>query len=337
MKQKRKILFLSRLYHPHIGGVEKHVEEISRELIKKGYSVTILTEKFDDSLATSENINGVIVKRMKIPPGSFQKKFSIWKWVITNRNLFEKSEILHIHDVFFWIIPILPFLSSKKIFMTFHGYEGYPIKMRWIIQRKMAELLTTGNICVGDFMKKWYKTLPASVIYGGVRLKYQKKVPNPKSAVFFGRLDAQTGFIEYIKAYELIKNKYPEFHLTVVGGGEFADKIPEGVSVYGFKKDITPFILENRFIFVSRYLSMLEALASKRDVVATYDNPVKKDYLMLSPFKKYIKIAKNEKEIAEYVLSRLKKNSSKENVGFTWAKEQTWEKIADVYLKLWEI
>lgn len=47
MKQSTSILFLVRLYHPHIGGVEKHVETIAKLLINKGFSITILTEQFE--------------------------------------------------------------------------------------------------------------------------------------------------------------------------------------------------------------------------------------------------------------------------------------------------
>ena len=32
-----KIVYLARLYKPHVGGVEKHVENLSQELVKKGH------------------------------------------------------------------------------------------------------------------------------------------------------------------------------------------------------------------------------------------------------------------------------------------------------------
>ena len=39
-----KIVFLCRLFYPHIGGVETHVLEVGKRLIKKGHRVTIVTE-----------------------------------------------------------------------------------------------------------------------------------------------------------------------------------------------------------------------------------------------------------------------------------------------------
>lgn len=39
-----KILFFARLFYPHIGGVEKHLFEISTRLTAMGHEVTIVTE-----------------------------------------------------------------------------------------------------------------------------------------------------------------------------------------------------------------------------------------------------------------------------------------------------
>lgn len=188
-------------------------------------------------------------------------------------------------------------------------------------------------------MKKWYKTVPSSIIYGGVKLKEENETPSEQSAVFFGRLDDQTGIIEYIKAYKKIKETYPRFKMTVVGEGKLLNKIPKEIRVYEFTYDIDRFIQENRFIFVSRYLSMLEALSQKRTVIAVYDNPIKKDYLLMSPFKKYVSVAKNSGEIAAFVLKNIKNGSNDAQIkaGYKWAKEQTWEKISRVYEKLWEM
>jgi glycosyltransferase involved in cell wall biosynthesis len=302
--------------------------------------VTILTEQYTKKLPLHERIGKVEVYRIPISKTVYLKKFLIWKWFVSHLNLLLEADIIHIHDVFYWILPFRLILAFKKVYITFHGYEGYPIKIRWIVARKIAELLTNGNICVGDFMKKWYFTHPTSVIYGGVRLKTinnnQKTKNNGLSAVFFGRLDAQTGVLEYVKAYEKIKAVYPKFRLTIVGEGELLRKIPKNIKVVPFTKNIESYISKNRYVFVSRYLSMLEALSLKREIIAVYDNPVKEDYLQMSPFKNYVSIAKNSEEIEKHVLDNLKTNKNNTKEGFLWAKKQTWEKIEKVYLSLWK-
>ena len=338
MKQSQSILFLTRLYHPHIGGVEKHVMEISSELIKKGYKVEIVTEQFDANLPTQQTLNGVRVYRIPVTTNERIKKFLIWRWVLTHPKLFIRADIVHIHDVFYWVFPLRLFMNGKKIFMTFHGYEGYPIKKTWKIQRKIAEKLTNGNICVGDFMKKWYLTSPTSVIYGGVRLESNKYKPLVQSAVFFGRLDSQTGVEQYIDAYKKVKLIFPKFKFTLVGEGKILRKVPKDIKVKGFTSEVSKYIGKNRFIFVSRYLSMLEALSQKREVVAVYDNQVKKDYLIMSPFREYITVCENSDQIAEHIIKRLINSSVDKKTldGYIWAKKQTWERIVSVYQNLWK-
>ncbi len=339
LKQKQTILFLTRLYHPHIGGVEKHVNILSKMLIKMGYRVIVVTEQFDSSLPTKEYIDKVEIYRVPLVENHSRKKFLIWKWVIANRDLFLGADIIHAHDIFFWILPLLPFLSRRKVFTTFHGYEGYPIKKKWIVIRKITEGLSGGTICIGDFMKKWYKAAPNYISYGGVTISRKNTVKKDLSAVFFGRLENQTGILEYVSAYKLLKKTYPKLKFTVIGDGPLSDKLPKDIIRRGFEPNIEEFISQHRFIFVSRYLSMLEAMIQKKEVIAIYSDPIKKDYLKMSPFKKYIHIAKNSHEIAQFVDFSIKNGPDKQQIeaGHVWAENNSWKKVLSTYLALWDI
>lgn len=339
MKQSGTILFVTQFYYPHIGGVEKHVSQISRQLLTRKNSITILTEQYDNSLPLTEIIDGVSVIRIPIGNSKFLKKFYIWKWIFFHFDTIRDAKIIHVHDVFYYLLPFRLFIFSKKIFMTFHGYEGFPVKKRWVISRKIAETLTAGNICVGDFMKKWYFTKPTKIIYGAVSTTKLKNIRNAQSAVFFGRLDDQTGILEYVAAYKKIKKIYPKFKFTVVGEGNLRQKLPKDIKTLPFTHKTEEYISNNRFIFVSRYLSILEALIQKREVIAVYDNPIKKDYLMMSPFKEYISVAGNSGDIARIVLNKLKNkhNGAQLGKGYEFARQLSWQNLAKIYLKLWEI
>ncbi|KKU73911.1 MAG: hypothetical protein UX99_C0026G0001, partial [Candidatus Amesbacteria bacterium GW2011_GWB1_47_26] len=48
-----KVLMMTRLYWPHVGGVEKHVEKIT-EILKKKHQITIVCEKHDPKLPDYE-------------------------------------------------------------------------------------------------------------------------------------------------------------------------------------------------------------------------------------------------------------------------------------------
>lgn len=41
-----KVLFVSKYYFPHIGGVERYVYEASKLLINRGIDVSVITEKY---------------------------------------------------------------------------------------------------------------------------------------------------------------------------------------------------------------------------------------------------------------------------------------------------
>ncbi len=154
------VLFLTRLYKPHIGGVERHVEGICRVLAKR-HEIKIITEKYEKEQKDYGEIEGIEVYRM--PKGN---KWQIWQWMRKNKYLLDWADVIHAHDVYFWIIPYRLF-NNKRTFVTFHGWEGqYPIIVKSRIVRKVSEWLARGNICVGDFIAKWYGTRPSIVTYG---------------------------------------------------------------------------------------------------------------------------------------------------------------------------
>jgi glycosyltransferase involved in cell wall biosynthesis len=328
-----KILFLARRFWPDQGGVEKHVLELSRRLIEKGHKVTVLTESQGDS----NEVDGINIVRLPLFREGKAKKFKIWKWMLQNFRLFADNKIVHAHDVYFWYWPIKLLFPSKKSYITFHGYETYPISWKAILVRKISEKMADGNIIVGDFIAKWYRTKPDIVTYGAVDMVKPQKPKRLDSAVFIGRLDEHTGILDYAKAVEIIKDSYKSFKFTVLGDGKYKTKL-NGFKTYGFKENVTDYLKENNFAFVSRYLSILEALASKRLVFALYDNPVKEDYLKMAPFASFIVTADKPETLArkvKYFLTNSKETKKFTEKGFEWVKDQSWEKLVSDYLRLW--
>ena len=337
-----KILFLSRLFYPHIGGVEKHVMEISRLLVEKGHQVSVVTEELK-KLPEHEVFNSIEVYRIPVGKNEWFKKFIIWKWFWTNRKLIEDADIVHCHDVFFWYLPFRFLFPFKKVFTTFHGYEGYPLKPKDILVHKLSEKLSNGNICIGDFIQRWYGTKPTYVSYGGVNVSEKRKAKSEKqverSAVFVGRLDEQTGFLTYLEAVKKIREKFPDFKFTVFGDGKLRNKINKDIDFRGLVENPEKELPKFNFIFASRYLSILEAMAAKRSVLAVYDNPLKKDYLKMSPFADYISISDSSEGLAknvEYFLKNPKEKEKLTNKAFEWVKKQSWGNLSNVCINLWQ-
>jgi len=166
-----KILFFCRRFWPLIGGVEKHVFKVSQKLIEKGHKITVITEwgKGDGEFEEFEEYEGIKIYRIKITTNENLKKFQIWKWLWRNRKLINEADIVHCHDLFYWFLPFKFLYPRKKVFTTFHGYEGsQPPKLNQILSHKMAGWLSNESIAIGDFHQKWYRVKSKIVSYGAV-------------------------------------------------------------------------------------------------------------------------------------------------------------------------
>jgi len=340
------ILFFTRLYAPHIGGVEKHVANLSRELIKKNHQVTILTERFNPALPWHELNHGVNIYRIPLSNSSRQnKKWIIWKWIWQNKSLLKNADIIHIHDVFYWWLPFKLLFPFKKVFITFHGYEGInPPRRLVILQRKLGEWLSSGTVCVGDFMRTWYLARPKLVIYGAVK---PIKPTNSKSlrAIYLGRLSQDSGIMVYLQALKILNVKNFPLGLDVFGDGpqltearKYAIAHNLDVNFKGMVINAEQKLPNYRYAFVSRYLAILEAMLAKIPVIAVYNNQIKYDYLTCHPQIKNMFLASKPQEVAKAVMVNTKiarQQKNKLDSSYNWAKAQTWQKLAGQYISLY--
>lgn len=322
------IVFLSKFFYPHIGGVEKHVEKVSRELIKKGHQVTVLTLKHNKNLPDKTIYQGI--KIIRLPYST--SKWGIWKNLWPHRQLIKTSDIIHCHDVFFWYLPFRFIYPFKPVFTTFHGWEGkFPIPFKNIVLRKIWEKLSSGNICVGDYLKTWYHTKPDFVTYGGVDLDQKQPIPAANRCLFIGRLDEDLGMKEYLKALKILKQKY-HLSLTFVGDGPFRRQAEKLGRVTGMVKNLEAYLNQSPVVFASSYLTIWQALAAGCQVYALYHNPLKKDYLEKFPLARYINISGSADElVAGFKLGTKQPDSLRQALG-----QYSWEKVANQYLKLWQ-
>src|SRR5487761_965580 len=96
-----KIVFLCRRFYPHIGGVEKHVMEISKRLIQDKHEVIVITEISEKTRLTDEK-DTIKIFRINAGKNNWFKKFRIWKEMLRLRKLIQGADVVHCHDVFFW-------------------------------------------------------------------------------------------------------------------------------------------------------------------------------------------------------------------------------------------
>ncbi len=303
------LLVICRIFRPHTGGVEKHIYEVSKRLKIKNQNITILTEAYTKTLKDHEIINGIKIVRFSYPHIKFFGLLYIWFWFFKNMKMIKSAEVVHIHDVFIWYFPFCFIYPKKTVITTIHGFEwDSPLKKISILQKRLAIMFSNRTIGVGKFLEKYLNRKFDLISYGGATtLLYSNVVKKRDSIVYVGRLEENTGLLQFLNW--LKKNK--KYSVNFCGDGRMRSECAKFGKVHGFT-DPAPFYKKAEYCVPGGYLAALEALSYKCKLKLFWNNKVKEDYWKLSPF---------------YRLNgeRLK----------IWAKEQTWEKLANEYISLY--
>lgn len=252
------ILFLSRYKWPHVGGVEKHVGEVSSSLSSRGNKLTTISEK-----------------EIKYPHIKILGLFYIWSWLFKSRDLIKRSDIVHCHDVFIWYLPFRFFYPNKPVYTTFHGWEGiFPIPIKNILLKRLAAKLSRGNICVGHYIEKYYGIKANLITYGGAKKINNKRVKKEKDLItFIGRLEKDTGVNEFMKWL----NKNKKYTVNFVGDGSLGKECEKYGKVLGFI-DPAPLLIKSEICVPGGYLGYIEAKSYGCKIMTFYNNQLKKDY-----------------------------------------------------------
>lgn len=331
-----KIVFLARYFWPHVGGVEKQVLELSRRMIQRGHQVTVVTIGYERGLPKTEKLDGIKIIRFTPLAIKYLGLISIWIWMIGHREIFKNADIVHAHSVLIWYWPLKILLPTKPVYVTFHGWEGfYPIPKKNILIRKIDALLARKNITIHDYAVKHYGTPADKIMYTAVDMpKHPAGNKNYRQLVYVGRLDKDTGLKKILKALDDLKN----FQVDFCGDGPLAVECAKYGRVHGWVDPAT--FYRKAFICLSPGVtSILEAFSYKCLVATTYNNPVKKDYLLMTPFKAWIVVKNSPRSLAKAikfyaknrVLAEVKIKAAQE-----WAKTQGWENTVKLYRELWQ-
>jgi len=125
---KLRIAQVTPGYYPHIGGVEKVVQSISEEMVKKGHEVEVLTIGAQDVRDKGEQpfiLNDVAIKRFPAS-GPFRYAKGLYSHLIAQKL---KYDIVHAHS-FHTLLPLLACQAKEKagfkLILTgyYHGQGG---------------------------------------------------------------------------------------------------------------------------------------------------------------------------------------------------------------------
>ncbi len=317
-----RALLLTESYLPWLGGVEKHISGILPRLEKAGVTVEIISRK---TLLKQKNQ----IKYLTL--------LQIWWQLAKKIKSIAAAEVILVHDVFIYYWPFALLFPHKKIITTFHGYEKvFPIPRKNIFYKQLAQKFSACTISIGSYINKYYQLSDKNnfISYGAVELNSDAKKSTQKtknSFLFLGRLEKDTGLTIFLEFLEILKTKKVDFSATFCGDGELRKICSTYGETLGFVNPQSH-LRRSENCFAGGYLSILEAMAARNFVLSAYNNPLKKDYLLNSPFGSRIASAGNGVELYQ-AWQKLRARPQLLSENLQLAKEHNFQKLADLYLQ----
>ena len=137
-----KILQVSSLFPPHVGGIEHHVEALSNKLVENGHEVTVYTSNVPKS-KKHEVISGVEIYRFESFFSPFNNQFIpglFFKLIKKNR-----FDVVHVHSHLHISSNITVFskiFRERPTVLTSHGtvnYEGWKNSINLLYNKTVAK------------------------------------------------------------------------------------------------------------------------------------------------------------------------------------------------------
>lgn len=272
-----KILFISSLYLPNVGGVETTIEELAKVYLKKGHEVNILTKRYPASLEEFEKINEANIYRVhSASDNNFQESINF----LAKTESQMKSDIVHLigirrHMPLFalmlsklWKVPLLTTFSGGDVLTPEDDQtmklwdEGKNTVPQSVYQSD--GFTTFSKSTRQDALNCLPKLSEVDVVYGGLNVteiqkaKPYKPTKKRRYIVSIRRLLYSKGVDLLITAFSKINDLFPDLDLYIIGDG------PELENLKSLSKTLG---LGGRVIFWGR-LSHPETLPYLRGSIA---------------------------------------------------------------------
>lgn len=229
-----KIAQVCHRYSPNVGGVERHVQEISERLAER-HEVEVITADRSGGLSRSEEINGVRVTRfLSFSPGNaYFVAPQIYSYIKKSR-----FDVVHAHN--YHALPALfacQGCKGKRLIFTphYHGLGSTPLRdMLNKPYRKVGSRIfkrAKKIICVSNYernlvVKDFGFEDKIEVIPNGINLEDIKKAEpfehEGRLILYIGRLDRYKNIDRAVEAMEYL----PEHFQFYIGGtGKYREEL----------------------------------------------------------------------------------------------------------------
>lgn len=139
-----RILQITPYYPPHIGGIEYHVEALSRRLVEAGHEVTVYTSNVPKT-KKHEVVDGVEVYRFNCPFAPLNNPIMPWLFLKLIRN--SNFDVIHSHGHFHMSSNQVAFCNifiRRPFILTSHGailgYQGWKRALEIVFDKTIGKL-----------------------------------------------------------------------------------------------------------------------------------------------------------------------------------------------------
>lgn len=312
MKRKSKTIAIFSGYStPHLGGIERYTDNLSKQLIKKGYKVVIISSDYSftkDYIKEEDSIIYVKLPVFKL----FVSRYPIPKINKDYRKIIKYLKELNINKIIvntrFHLTSIVgaKFGSKNKIpvFLIEHGSNHLTIdnKILDFFGEIYEHILTKYIKKYVDFYygvskeacnwQKHFKISSNGVWYNSINdfsKNYKINKDDKKINIMYaGRILKQKGVIELINCFNILSKKYKNIYLHIAGDGNLLEQLikenkNKRIKFYGkldFNKLSKLYAKNDIFVYAPNWpeglpTSILEAGLMDNTVIASSQGGIK--------------------------------------------------------------
>ncbi len=301
MEERKKIKIMQITHDLNYGGLQKLVVDISKNLDKSRYQVSVCALREGGPL--EEGLLKEDIRIIKLPPSNNGADYlSFWKLYKIFKE--EKPDIVHTHNTQPFVEGgVAAILAKVPVHIhTDHGRQ-FPDKRRYMFAEWVFSHFANQMVAVSENLKEDISRYEGirldkiKVILNGINgSKYNNKIDKNKKRRelgidnkhniilgFVGRLSPEKGLTYLIKAMEALVKEFPNLLLLIAGEGELLKElkreaialgIEQNIRFLGPRSDINEILgIFDIFVLPSLReglpLVLLEAAAASLPIVAT--------------------------------------------------------------------
>lgn len=236
----KNILIFTGYFLPHLGGIERYIDNLMNQFLKEGYNPVLVTSNHDN-LPREEIINGIKIFRIPIW-NLFKNRYPIPKYNKVQKDILKKLDSYKFQAVIvntrFHLTSHIGANYGKKnnipVYLIEHGsnyvtldnkfvdffanrYEDF---LTWKIKGKIKGFYGVSKSC--NNWLKHFKIKAAGVWYNSIKFNQilpEKQRSDTINFLYAGRLIKQKGVLNILNAFSKLEKKYENIHLFIAGDG----------------------------------------------------------------------------------------------------------------------